>query len=208
MKSLTRSISASRALTFSAEQSRPTAISASGTILVPAMPAALQSVSSMTSTPMSARIAAMDGSPMPSMQRMRLNPAASLRRITVSTRRRGSRRSSKALGTTTTSADGSTEKSSGRGSLTTSIPSRTHGSDGIPEEAVLRRPDSSGTSAPRMESVLPPSVTLIQASSPSETMTQGVDSFGPPFSLEYSQSLALWDLASTSNMSLRHTTPY
>ena len=201
MKSLMSETSASMEETFEAETSPPTLISASGTRRMPWSPAALQRESSNRSTPMYARSETSEGSAIPSMHRMRPNPAASLRRMTVSTRRRESRLSSNAFGTTTISADSSIVRSSGRGSLTTSMPSLTAGADFIPDEAVVRRPSSRGTSFPRIVRILPFSVTeMPDPDERSDVRTAGVESLGPSFSLAYSQILPLWDLAMTSNM--------
>ena len=49
--------------------------------------------------------------------------------------------------------------------------------------------------------LLPPSETMHVSPPSVDEMIVGVESRGPPFSLEYSQTLALWDLARTSNMS-------
>ena len=69
----------------------------------------------------------------------------------------------------------------------------------MPEEAVVRRPLSRGTSAPRRWSVLPFSSRLTHAEEPgSVPMTQGVAILLSP--LEYSHSLPLWDRETMSNM--------
>ena len=88
---------------------------------------------------------------------------------------------------------------SGSGSLTTSTgPSRT-GSPTMPDEAVVRRPRSNGTDVPKNLSVLPPSATSTPTGpSDPDLIMQGVVRTCP--SLEYSQTLPLWDLAMMSNM--------
>ena len=90
-------------------------------------------------------------------------------------------------------------RSSGRGSLTTWTPSFTTDEDSMPEDAVVSSPLSSGTSAPNSLSTLPPSPAAMHTGpSGSDLIIAGVSRTFP--SLEYSQTLPLWDLATMSNM--------